>query len=547
MIFLCVLAIITVNPSGDFPLNDDWSYGKAVKHLVEDGVYSPTGWSTSSLFSQALWGAMFCIPFGFSFTALRFSTLSLSLLCVLATYLILKQLKLPRYISLIAALIVAANPIYFALSNSFMPDVPFTAFSVLAILFLLKSIQSESDWSLIAGIFMVCISVLCRQTGLFIPLAFAPVYLIRNRLSPRTIIRAGLPLIAGIGSLLIFEKWLSATVGLPALYGSKEYVDILKTIINPEVMIWKFFWTTFTATVYLGLFLSPFLLLFPNPFNLIGKKAAPYSIVIFTGFILSSALAMYAEGRYMPLAGNTLTKSGIGPVTLHDVFVQGLPHMTDIAPAFWIFITAIGVISGGFLLVYIFCILKNLFDNRSDFAKSIDKTAALFMLLLCVVYFSAITIVRAGAFSLDRYLLPLIPLLCILLAVSFKPHLSRRQPFLLSLASLLIILFFMFSVAATRDYLTWNRTRWHALQILTEKKNIPPSMIDGGFEFNGWQMYDPEYSHVAGKSWWWVQDDTYLITMGPVRRYEILSQYRFRRWLPPQEASIFVLRRRKGL
>ena len=26
-----------INPVGDFPLNDDWSFGRSVKHLVEDG------------------------------------------------------------------------------------------------------------------------------------------------------------------------------------------------------------------------------------------------------------------------------------------------------------------------------------------------------------------------------------------------------------------------------------------------------------------------------------------------------------------------------
>ena len=39
-------------------------------------------------------------------------------------------------------------------------------------------------------------------------------------------------------------------------------------------------------------------------------------------------------------------------------------------------------------------------------------------------------------------------------------------------------------VAATHDYLAWNRTRWMATRTLIEA-GVLPRQIDGGYEFNG--------------------------------------------------------------
>ena len=74
LIFLAVLwlaVIAVVNPTGDFPINDDWSYGLAVRSLISRHAWRPTDFTSMPLVAQALWGSLFCLPFGFSFTALR--------------------------------------------------------------------------------------------------------------------------------------------------------------------------------------------------------------------------------------------------------------------------------------------------------------------------------------------------------------------------------------------------------------------------------------------------------------------------------------------
>jgi hypothetical protein len=124
---LWVVMAILANPIGDFPINDDWVYGLSVKALLDTGRFSLPSPASANLLPQAYWGALFCLPFGFSFTALRISTLVLGLIGVWMTYATARELSADRPIAFLAAALVAVNPVYFALANTFMTDVPFYA------------------------------------------------------------------------------------------------------------------------------------------------------------------------------------------------------------------------------------------------------------------------------------------------------------------------------------------------------------------------------------------------------------------------------------
>jgi hypothetical protein len=78
---------------------------------------------------------------------------------------------------------------------------------------------------------------------------------------------------------------------------------------------------------------------------------------------------------------------------------------------------------------------------------------------------------------------------------------------------------------------------------LTTRDGLSPGAIDGGYEFNGWHLYEPGYREQPGKSWWWVKDDDYIIASGEVPGYQEIASYPFRRWLPPAPARIVVLRK----
>ena len=80
--FLWLAFIIIVNPIGDFPLNDDWAYAANVYTLSELNTLSFSGWPAMTLMTQTLIGTVVCKIVGFSFTALRLTTLLFFLLSI---------------------------------------------------------------------------------------------------------------------------------------------------------------------------------------------------------------------------------------------------------------------------------------------------------------------------------------------------------------------------------------------------------------------------------------------------------------------------------
>jgi hypothetical protein len=102
-----------------------------------------------------------------------------------------------------------------------------------------------------------------------------------------------------------------------------------------------------------------------------------------------------------------------------------------------------------------------------------------------------------------------------------------------------------FSVCATHDYFDWNRARWTTLRELTQVWKLSPSKIDGGYEFNGSHTFPGSPSREGGKSFWWVQDDEYVVTFRSLLPgYRVIKEYHYTRWLPsPHQEAILVQQR----
>jgi len=109
---------IQVDPRGEFSLNDDWAYALPVKALTKQGLIRFTFWQSMTLIGQVLWGALFCLPGGFSFLALRLSVLTAGLAGVLGLYGLCRHIGSGTALATLAALTLALNPIYFGRKRS---------------------------------------------------------------------------------------------------------------------------------------------------------------------------------------------------------------------------------------------------------------------------------------------------------------------------------------------------------------------------------------------------------------------------------------------
>ena len=171
-VFWLIMAVL-VNPIGDFPLNDDWAFAASVEKLIDSGNFVLPNWSAPNLLTHVVWGSLFAYIFGYSFTVLRISTLVLALIGLIATFKLLREIKLSSGTSLLAVMIIAANPVFFVSSNTFMTEVPFFSLSLISLFFLTKALSTERLSCIFIGSAAAVLALLVRQLGFAIPIGFA--------------------------------------------------------------------------------------------------------------------------------------------------------------------------------------------------------------------------------------------------------------------------------------------------------------------------------------------------------------------------------------
>lgn len=525
---LWVAAALLVNPVGEFPLNDGFAYATPVHSLLHEGRLVFLPWGAPTLVAQVLWGALFCVPFGFSFTALRLSGLVSGWLGVLATYALVREAGGTRSVALLGALTVAVSPLYLATSFSFMTEPPTVACSMLALLCLLRGARRD-DWrQILLGSLLVGLAVLVRQTVIVVAFAFTlacSLTLVRRR-------RLGwlpalAPSVVGLAALGLYELGLRPALGLPALF--RETDAALDGQVLQRLGV-TFLERGGMVLVYMGLFLLPLLVACrprswhrPGPWRLV--RTLGYGGCLAGGVWLCVHL-----DEFLPFTGNYLFDLGLGPRTLRDTYELGLHPLPRAGFRLWYTLTLVGIAGAAAIAEHLVRALKPSHHPRAGLPA---LTAA----FACLLYFGVVVIERE---FFDRHLVFFLPLGAVIFPTVSAGGARSRKP-LLPAAALLLV-WAWFAVAGTHDYLGWNRARWTALgQLLGQ--GVSDAEIDGGFEFNGWQRYDPDYQASPDRSGWWVEDDVWVVSFGPLPGYREVRRVPYDRWLPPSEGAVLLLRR----
>ena len=540
LVGIWVLVALLINPRGEFPLNDDWIYAKTVKTLLAGGGLHFAD-MYANIVAQIFWGALFCLPFGFSFTALRISTLTLGLIGVLALYGVLREAGADRNTALFGALLLAFNPLYMVLSYSFMSDVPFTAVCIVSLYFIMRGFRRNTHFEVAAGLSLACLALLIRQPGLAIFVGFALAYLAKSGWRPRNLFLAGISVMLGGTVQVLWDQWMRYKHILPP-----HHSEPAVWVLSPRSYL---SWQTpgllafglVAISVYLGIFLFPFLLFVGRR-----KLASLYRSPLLTSASLAFAVLPACELRYMrmPLLSNVLYNLGLGPApeTLRYTLTRGMPSLPTAGNTFWIVVTFLGGLGAVVLFQTTLVAIPRALNLRPFPA---EKRASLVILLATgLTYLAPVAILTIDGRAFDRYLLfPVAVGIAMIGLLVSELGPSKADSSIMLLAVLSLALYGAFSVAGTHDYLCWNRARWQALNHLMNERRVPANDIDGGYEFNGWYLYDPKYRATPWKSYWWVAGDDFMITFGPAWGFTELSRYPFQRWLPPSEGNILVLRK----
>ena len=529
---LWLAAVLIVNPSGDFPILDDWSYGHVVRTLVTEHRFRLTDWTSVPFVAQALWGALFCLPAGFSFTALRMSTLVLAWVAGLGVYALMRTLAAPPLVSVAAAAALLFCPVFFGLAFTFMTDVPFAAFAVWGCVFAVRSLsrRAMADWAAAAAAFTA--ATLIRHIG--VALAFGTSVALAydlsrvrhgsdtgptpvRHVSDREYWTAAAVGLVPLAALIVYNAML-ARIGTPALYHFRD-VELAATLAHPLHAARLLQIRSLQAYVYLGLFLAPALCF---------VSSRLHRGLLMTLFVIPAAAFLIGRHR-LPFVGTTWHDLGLNPINLprRDLW----PTMPA---AIWYALTLIGIAGGA-------SALSAIVDRLRTFDRSGDRGRA--ALLLCAAplacYFIPSTLLSD---FMDRYLLaPLALALAMLAACGAVQSQSRRRAVA---ATVILGIAAAFDAAAMHDFLSYNRARWTAVRDLLAS-GMPAASIEGGtYEVNGWINYRPGAVFARGRDRWYdgsVDAPSAVLSLGPLDGYRVTATYPFSRWIGAGAATVAVL------
>ena len=448
---------------------------------------------------------------------------------MVATYTLLREARAKPGTALIGASTLAFSPIYFALSFTFMTDVPFTAVATASSWLLLRGLRRSGWPEIVAGLALAMAAILIRQIGLAILIAFAIAYVVKRGLGFWRIVEAIILVVAGFAVQAAYQGWLHWLDRVPAKFGN-QIATLQTQLALPWATVASDAATiVFYTVVYTGLLLFPFLIAAHRAGS---RSRALYLGAAGLGAVLTMILA--AHRALMPLFGNVLAKGGIGP--------------SDLAPApallrlLVTFLACFGAVLGVARLIRVGLVFFA--PTRSGFEVREPHVLA-FALVAIATAFAPLPLLGLGPFGFyDRYLILFLPwLMLLLVAVNpVAPSYGQCRAALVTGAAALVTMA-VFSIAATHDYLAVNRARWAALGDTMRRYHVGPERIDGGFEFNAWYLYDDKYVRRPDKNWWWVIDDDYVVQRSLRPGYEKVAEYPVNWWLPWSSGQVVVQRR----
>ena len=497
-----------LRPLQNTPFIDDFTYAWSVEWLRQHHQLRILEWSANLNITQVLWGWLFCLPGGFSFTALRLSTLVLAWSGLCAFYLLLRELQVARRDALVGTGLLGVNPVFFMLGFTFMTDVPFLVLLLWSCYTMVRALRQQSDRWLLLSVGVACLAAGTRATAAPIPVAMMIALVFHSQGWGRQRGRFLWP----VAALLVLAFWISwrtghtvASADVSDLEGSPA--DRMRGLryaipLLPRMLLVD---SLFAATM-VGWSCLPLAL------ACIRKRGAGRALMVLGGF---GALVLLAHRLGVRCPDPLSTDSTWSLVELGGT--EGLVpgYLKPTWPGWWgVMIWLVGLSSAAVLVARV-----RGQETSPGAAFLLWMTAGQFLLLavLWLIY--------------DRYALTLVPLSIALVLASHPPlRWARAGPVILGLA--------VVSFIGVRDHLAYNRALWQGVDEL-RRQGAADAEIDGGYVVNGWLQYaHPEHAprDAQGRilvTWFNTHDSSakYLISNSPTPARKLLATIPYRRWL----------------
>lgn len=511
----------------NFPLNDDWAYGIAVRTLSETGRLTLCDWGASTQVMHIIAGALFTKFFGFSFSALRAANVLLAAGGVFIFIKLLDEFEIGPFEKIIAGLSLCLNPMYLVLANSFMTDMHYFLWMISASYFYVRRIKNPRDSSALvwAG---VCSAAACltRQIGVALPSAFTLALLASERFKWRDLWKTwAIPGAAMLGYYLWFTRVNGPT------WASENYVAAatFRHLANPGVFMIDSFFRLFSSVLETGMMLLPLAAGYAFSLRRFSCRNKLECRVSSAGpWLALAALAAFAFiNGPLPYLENSLAHSGIGTLTLGGAQLK--PSGLFASQFFWLAATAAAIFSATLLMC------------SSGLALRSGSPALRFVFLAC---FAQLGVSIIGAKYFDRYLLTtLLPWFAV--AAAFA---SRGVRFSKPASVLALCLCAFLSWAGMKDYLAWNGAKW---DLATKPRTgLTPDEIANGFDYEAWFNYEKNMSYLKTMKplkmigeWEWQKMTRYkaVVAFSPDPRMRIIDRAEYSTPLSSRKGKLYLM------
>ena len=469
----CALAVllcgVVSRPISTMSFVDDGPYILMAHTLATTGHIVYNGWATAMLGWQLYLGAAFIKLFGFSFTAVRSSTLLVAMLLAFILQRTLVLAGITERNATIGTLAFVLSPLYLVLSVSFMTDIAGLFAVVVCFYGCLRALQSRTDWATVAWLwFSVLCNALCgtsRQIAWLGILVMLPCALWLLRRRRRVLIPGSIATLAGALFIFACMHWFSLQP-----YAQPEHL-----LVN-RFPAGHVFWELVHSLLDVPFLLLPLIALFLPSVRRSRPRVVATVVVTTLAYLFVALYPSHLRGNFPlePALNDWINVHG----TFEFVFMKGVPPLfLPKALQILLLLVALGG-SFGFLIV--------LFSPRAasepgDAPTGVSWHQLLVLTAPFVVANMLLLLPRAATTGItERYLLEPIVVALPCLIRCYQDRVNVRLP---AVSFVLIACMAFFGIVLTHDLFSFYRARVALVEELSAA-GVPATAVDNGWEYN---------------------------------------------------------------
>jgi hypothetical protein len=317
------------------------------------------------------------------------------------------------------------------------------------------------------------------------------------------------PLLVTIAAQLLYHDYLARGPGIPeaSIETLGRIWPMTRDLLTAHEGSAVWFATNLAQmSGYLGIFV-----VFPAVAGFFRRPAAAWTVLAVAIFAATLSLGWLPPYR----DNNVLDVAGIGPFTIGN----GLVHAARIDRNKGLLWNLAGLLASIGIVVLIATISHTVRELGRCCRRR--RAVLIFLSSLVLMYLIPLAITDYS----DRYFLFVFPFVLAWHFVAAGRRSAFELPRIRLVSALVPVLAIgLLSAMAVHDYFAWNRARWSAIAYAEKQLGANALTMDGGFEYNGYHNFEAraKLPRIPGKSWWWVDDDKYLVSFEQKPGYRTL-------------------------